>query len=293
MTAPAERTGLLLRIPDRPAAGTPPETVVMIHPGAIPLSHYRELSDGLAPTRELVLVDLEQVPEYFQAALTRGRATITVEEIAARVAEALRNSPVIGAAWVLAGWSFGGVISHALLDALDDGEGPELVVVLDALAPVPEFTAVDGALDRFAVLGWFAMYLAAKRGGTVTVTERELRAGDVEHGLEVVLRAAVAGGALRPGTGVAGLRKVFLAYHDGLLRNNELVATYRPHRTTTPLVLLRPAHGLVDRPGALGWDQLTPSPRVLHTPGDHYTMLRHPEAVRRFAEVPTAAAQHP
>lgn len=273
---------LLIRSPG--TAGPRARLVVMVHPGAIPVSHYRELAEGIGPSRELVIADLERVPEYFEAALTGGRTSTTIDEIASDVAKALRELPIADADWVLAGWSFGGAICHALLDALDAHELPRRVLVLDALAPVPEFTAADGDLDPLVVLGWFAMYLAAKRGGEVTVSPDELREQDFEHALAAVLRAGIAGGALLPGTTVAGLRKVFTSYRDGLLRNNKLVSTHRPQWTEVPFVVLRPERGLVDKPGALGWEQVADSPEVLHCPGDHYTMLRDPAAIRRFAE---------
>lgn len=254
---------------------------MLVHPGAIPVSHYLELAAGVEPLRDLVIVDLERMPAYFEAALTR-RVTTTIGEIAADVVRALRELPVAGRNWVLAGWSFGGTICHALLDLLDEDELPQRVLVLDALAPVPEFTARDGELDPVQVLGWFAMYLAAKRGGTVDV---RLRGTEFEPALAEVLDAAVAGGALLPGTTTAGLRKVFTTYRDGLLRNNHLVLAHSPQWTDVPLVVLRPERGLVDRPGALGWDQVAESPKVLRCPGDHYTMLRDPAAIRCFAEI--------
>lgn len=273
---------LLARAPRPP--GPPGELVLMVHPGAIPVSHYRELADGIGPSRELVIADLERIPAYFEAALTGGRAGTTIDEIAAVVAKALRELPIAGVDWVLAGWSFGGAICPALLDALDVTERPRQVLVLDALAPVPEFTAADGELDPLVVLGWFAMYLAAKRDGEVDVAPDELRGKEFESALAAVLHAGVAGGALLPGTTIAGLRKVFTSYRDGLLRNNQLVSTHSPQWTSLPLAVLRPERGLVDRPGALGWEQVAESPQVLHCPGDHYTMLRDPTAIRCFAE---------
>ncbi|WP_086664371.1 thioesterase domain-containing protein [Lentzea kentuckyensis] len=279
MTATRPDRPLLVRTPGR--RGDP---VVLIHPGAIPVSHYRDLAEGVDPVRELVIVDLEQMPAYFEAALTR-RITTTIDEIAADVARELRTLPVAGTNWVLAGWSFGGSICHALLDLLDEDELPQRVLVLDALAPVPEFTARDGELDPVQVLGWFAMYLAAKRGGIVDVPPERLRGREFEPALAEVLDAAVAGGALLPGTTTAGLRKVFTTYRDGLLRNNHLVLAHSPKWTDVPVVVLRPERGLVDRPGALGWDQVAESPKVLRCPGDHYTMLRDPAAIRCFAEI--------
>jgi thioesterase domain-containing protein len=283
MTVTGAGRPLLVRTPGR-RGDSPKDSIVLVHPGALPVSHYRDLADGVDPVRDLVIVDLERMPAYFEAALT-GRVTTTIDEMAADVARALRELPVAGSNWVLAGWSFGGAICHALLGLLDDDELPQRVLVLDGLAPVPEFTARDGELDPVEVLDWFAMYLAAKRGGTVDVPRERLRGKEFEPALAEVLEAAVAGGALLPGTTTAGLRKVFTAYRAGLLRNNHLVLHHSPKWTSVPMVVLRPERGLVDRPGALGWDQVAESPKVLRCPGDHYTMLRDPAAIRCFAEI--------
>ncbi len=73
-----------------PAAGTPRRRVLVVHPGALPAGHYAELAAVLPPDAALHVVDLEQVPEYFQAALRGGRAGVTVPELARQAADALR-----------------------------------------------------------------------------------------------------------------------------------------------------------------------------------------------------------
>jgi thioesterase domain-containing protein len=259
--------------------------VVLVHPGAIAVGAYRGLADALPAGVGLVVVDLEQVPAYYGAALTGGRTDTSVEAIADVALDAALGAVwSFAAPWVLAGWSFGGVITHAMLDRLPAADRPERVVVIDALAPVPEYTAdeTDG-LDRGVVLGWFAGYLGAKRGAVVAVDRDELAALPPDEGLAKVLDAGVAGGALRPGTPVAGLRKVFETYRDGLVRNNRLVRASTPTSTDVPLTLLRPERGLVTRPGALGWERLVSDPTVLTCPGDHYTTLASDRTAALFA----------
>lgn len=259
--------------------------VVLVHPGALAPASYLELATALQPRADLFVVDLEQVPEYFQAALTGGHPTITIPQLASRVDDALWERGLLSPPWVLAGWSFGGVIGHALTAALTDDELPEGLFVLDSIAPVPEYTKDDADLDPAMVLRWFAMYLAAKRNAAVQVPAGALDGKDFDSGLAVVLDAAIRDGALRPDTSLPGLRKAFRAYMDGLLRNNRLARGHQPVPTRVPVALVRPEFGLLDEEDPLGWGSLAPRLTVEHCPGDHYSMLRHPVAVRQIADL--------
>jgi thioesterase domain-containing protein len=262
--------------------------VVLVHPGALAVTNYVELAAALLPQAELFVVDLEQVPEYFQAALSGGHAGISIAELAARIDDALWERGLLSPPWLLAGWSFGGVVGQALTAALAEDEQPEGLFLLDSLAPVPAYTKTEGDLDLAMLLGWFAMYLAAKRGAPVPVPAAELAGVTLEAGLQLVLDAAIAHGALRPGTPLPGLRKVFNAYADGLLRNNRLASAHSAAPIPVPVCLFRPEHGLLDTPDPLGWTALAPRLTVRSCPGDHYSMLRHPAAVSLIA---TAAWQ--
>lgn len=259
--------------------------VVVVHPGALPTDHYRELAAALPPRTELHVVDLEQVPEYFQAALDGGRSDLTVSGVASRAADALRSRGLLSRPWTLVGWSFGGVVGHALTSFLSSAELPRQIVLLDSIAPVPEYTRGNDEIGPDLVIPWFCMYLAAKRGGAVPVP-RELAAGgdvDVDTLLQAVLEAALEHGALRPGTTLPGLRKVYDTYLDGLRRNNRLAEDFAPARARVPLTLLRPERGLLATPDPLGWEQLSDDLSVERTPGDHYSMLREPVTAKLAA----------
>ncbi|MEJ2855600.1 MULTISPECIES: thioesterase domain-containing protein [unclassified Saccharothrix] len=255
---------------DRPLVREfPPEgghPVVLVHPGAVPAAEYAELAQALAPA-SLSVVDLEQVPEYFEAALT-GVLTTSIDALADRVVAELRARGVPDR-WTLAGWSFGGVVAFTAVSRLGAEERPDRVVLLDSIAPVPEYTAADEDLDLSLVLGWFAMYLAAKRDRPV----------DASADLEAVLEAGLRSGALRPGTTLPGLRKVFTTYADGLRRNNSLARAHTPVPVDVPVTLVRPERGLLATPDPLGWDSLAPGLSTTACPGDHYSMLRHPGAL--------------
>lgn len=263
--------------------------VVVIHPGALPAEQYRELAAALPHGTDLRVVDLEQVPEYFQAALSGGKTDITVLDVASRAADELRARDLFSGPWTLMGWSFGGVVGHALTSLLAEAELPSRAVLLDSIAPVPQYTRAEDEIGPDLVLPWFCMYLAAKRGGAVPVPREILAADntDVDAALQTVLEAALEHGALRPGTTLPGLRKVYDTYLDGLRRNNRLSYAFEPVRARVPVTLLRPERGLLGTPDPLGWEQLSDDLNVEHTPGDHYSMLSDPVAMK-FAALAAA-----
>ncbi|MFH0241283.1 thioesterase domain-containing protein [Streptomyces sp. HK10] len=271
--------------------------VLVIHPGAVPAAHYADLAEALPPGTGLHVVDLEQVPEYFRAALDSGRVTTSIDLLASRAAEALRSRGLLSGPWTLLGWSFGGVVGHALAGLLEQGERPRRLVLLDSIAPVPGYVQPEEAIGHGLALPWFCMYLAAKRGGGPDSLPTDFPDGPdgpdgkPDAALERVLRAGLDSGVLRPGTTLPGLRKVYDTYLDGLRRNNRLAAAHRPRPAGPPLVLLRPERGLLATPDPLGWSELCDDLSTGQTPGDHYSMLRDPEALRHIAAaaVPEAA----
>ncbi|NEB03419.1 thioesterase domain-containing protein [Streptomyces sp. SID13726] len=262
-------------------------TVYVVHPGALPAVVHQGLADALPDGDGLTVLDLGAVAEYADAALTGGRAATTVADLADRLLAAM--APVNGP-WTLVGWSFGGVLAHAMTRSLPAGRLPERLVLLDSIAPTEEYQQPDDALEPALLLGWFAMYLGAKRGRTVALAPDALAGRDVDDGLPVVLDAALAAGALLPGTPLPGLRKLYDTYVDGLLRNNRLTAPHRPGPAPLPLVLVKAERSLIPGDPTLGWRPLARHGLALHTcPGDHYTMLSRPDALGVIAPLLAAA----
>jgi thioesterase domain-containing protein len=266
--------------------GLPP--VVLVHPGALPPSVYNGLIAALPAGPAVLVADLERVPEYPEAALHPERATeLTIESLGERVLRWLPDGLPPG--FVLAGWSFGGTVALDVVRRLDNEVSA--LVVLDALAPVREYTVDDDGLDADdRVTEWFAMYLAARRGVSAPTTPQV--AGVTER-LLALLDAGVRTGLLLPGTTPEGLRKAYQAYAGGLARNNRLSKRYPAvvSRVDTPVALVRPACGMVRTPGALGWGQVASTVTVHSCPGDHYSMLAEPAGVRLVAELCAAALE--
>ncbi|MFI6011211.1 thioesterase domain-containing protein [Streptomyces sp. NPDC051243] len=259
-------------------------TVYMVHPGALPAQAYQGLADALPECDGLTVLDLGAVPEYAEAALTGGRAATTVPALAERLLAAM--APVDGP-YTLAGWSFGGVLAVEMARALR----PERLVLLDSIAPTDEYKQPDDALEPALLLGWFAMYLGAKRDSAVELAPDALTGLGTEEGLPVVLDAAVAAGALLPGTPLPGLRKLYDTYVDGLLRNNRLTAPHRPEPAPVPLVLVKAERSLLPGDPTLGWPPLAPHGLTVRgCPGDHYTMIGRPDSLDVIAPLLRASS---
>lgn len=258
-------------------------TVYVVHPGALAPQVYRGLADALPEGDGLTVLDLGAVPDYADAALTGGRAATTVEALAERLLTDLHPA---SAPYVLAGWSFGGVLASAMLHAPAAGRRPERLVLLDSIAPTEEYQQPDDALEPALLLGWFAMYLGAKRERPVPLAPGALDGCGVDDGLPVVLDAATASGALLPDTTLPGLRKLYDTYVDGLLRNNRLVAAHRPAPVPLPVTLVKAERSLIPGDDTLGWLPLTPHGLTVHPcPGDHYTMLGRPDSLGVVAQL--------
>lgn len=258
-------------------------TVFLVHPGALAAEVYRDLGAALPEGAGLTVLDLGGLPQYWEAALTGGRAPTTVEELAGHLLQVL-DGVHDGGPYTLAGWSFGGVLAHAMIELMPDDRRPERLLLLDSIAPVGGYKQPDEALDPPLLLRWFGMYLGAKRSVRVPLDTGALEGCDTDAGILQVLDAGIASGALRPETPVAGLRKLYDTYVDGLLRNNRLTAPYQPARARRPLVLLKAESGLIPGDQALGWAPLAARGlEVRQCPGDHYTMLTHPDSVATIA----------
>ncbi|QUG99412.1 alpha/beta fold hydrolase [Saccharopolyspora erythraea] len=260
--------------------------VVLVHPGALPLSCYRPIAAELSGDTSLHVVDLEKVPEYFEAALTDHDTGLSLDGMAERVHRELAACDLLGDDVVLGGWSFGGVVGYAVAARSAPRQRPRRLLVADSIAPVAEFTTTtDDEIGPELLLPWFAMYLGAKRGVAIDLDAGDVRGMDVEAGLERALTAVLDAGALPPDTSVAGLRGVYRAYSRGLLRNDRVARDYAAKPVDVPITLVRPRSGLLGGSRPLGWDQLAAAGlSTLDCPGDHYSMLSDPDAVAVIAD---------
>ncbi|MFF4505975.1 thioesterase domain-containing protein [Streptomyces sp. NPDC001401] len=277
--------------PADPAA----RTVVAVHPGALPATAWQTVAARLPEDHALHLCDLGNVPEYFAAALVPTLSVIGVRELADRCLTELTAAGLTDRRFTLVGWSFGGVVAYEIAARLDtQGPGDRVeglveglvddLVVLDSIAPVAAFQRPDEALQPAMLLTWFAMYLGAKRGRRLTLEPAVLDGLGEEDGLGVLLAEAVEQGVLQDGTEPAGLRKLYTAFHTGLVRNNRCTAGYLPDPLDRTVTVVKPERSLLPDSPDLGWSGLSGRPlRQLAVPGDHYTMLHEPETADTLA----------
>lgn len=264
--------------------------VYAVHPGALAPSAWHELAAALPEGTGFALLDLQAIPEFLTAAWSPDDAALPgIPELADRFLAALAadgpdgrpDGRLADRPFRLVGWSFGGIVAFEMATRLHAAGSDDLLadlVLLDSIAPVPDFKRPDELLDAGMLLRWFGMYLGAKRNQPFIpqLPPVDSRA----EGLPLLLDAAVAQGVLPPDTELAGLGKLYDAYLGGLSRNNRCTNPYQPAPLDRPLTLVKAEHSLLPGRGDLGWSELTRHSLHQQTvPGDHYTMLREPSAV--------------
>jgi thioesterase domain-containing protein len=289
----------LLR-PFRGPAGRPRLWVYAIHPGGLPADVWEGLATALPADVGLSVFDLQNVPEYFEAALTGGMPSTTLPDLAGRCRAALaeqRAATGTQLPYALVGWSFGGVVAFEVARGLAGGDRPEHLVLLDSIAPTPEFKRTEDLLEPPLLIRWFAMYLAAKRRRPLSAEPQVpvppvaiagrggvSAAEATEAGLAALLRTVTGNGVLPADTPLAGLRKLYDSYVGGLLRNNHLVLPYQPQPLGWPLTMVKASRSLLPEYGDMGWSDLAPL-RLEHVEGDHYSILSDPSAWAAVADL--------
>ncbi|AHH98386.1 thioesterase domain-containing protein [Kutzneria albida] len=256
--------------------------VVLVHPGALPATVHQDLAAALGT---LHVVDLEQLPAYRRMMVTGEQDGLSVAGLAESAAEQLRAAGLLHGPWLLAGWSVGGVVGYALTELLAEHQLPAHLVLLDSIAPARGYRRSREDFTAEVLLPWFVTYLAAKRGGRLSLPGKRFRGMDAETGLRLVLAAGIDSGLLWPDTTLAGLCKVYEVYLHGLFRNVGLTSAHRAGAARVPITLVRPENGLIDTADPLGWQRLATDLRVLRCPGDHYSMLRDPVTVALVARL--------
>jgi thioesterase domain-containing protein len=217
----------------------------IVHSGPLPPSVWNRLRAYLT----LRVIDLETITPYWEAGRTGEPGELTMDVLVRRVRADLPE----GGPRVLLGWDFGGLVAHALAGPRDH------VVALDTTAPAAE----PDELGDETLLRDFAAYIAVRRGRALHLVP----APPVDAAL-----AALAGD-----TGLAGMRRLYVAYARGRRRDRTLAAAHTP--PARPLTLVRAARGPAR---ALGWDGHADL-EVLASAGDHYSMLTEPAAVAHLA----------
>jgi len=222
--------------------------------------------------------------QEYREAMTGGRRDVTVERLAGGLAAQLPRQ----GSYVLAGWSFGGLVALALAGRPDlhTRDAPlDQVVLLDTAASWRDAGLSGPALRPHQALIWFCMLLGARMGRAFPVDPVRL-SGVLDDALGHIRALGIEQGVLPPDTTVPWLRELFAGFMDGMLRNGRMAESFRPRRMPSRLILVKPEGSLFPGDSDLGWRSLAgPGLRVVSCPGDHYSLLTDPAALARLATV--------
>jgi thioesterase domain-containing protein len=195
--------------------------------------------------------------------------------------------------YLLAGYSFGGVVAYEMAQQLTaSGSNIALLGIIDR--PVPDSliagSSVPAPLDAEWSIG--VMRLVESLWGVRLASEEDVRPLSVDELLERILHAITSGA--NGHSGAAALRGAVEAAGEELLRNIFRVVEanaaasrrYEPRPFSGPITLFRAAerHASMNHDFAaiqedpfLGWAGLSRHPISVHTiPGDHFSMIAPP-----------------
>jgi amino acid adenylation domain-containing protein/non-ribosomal peptide synthase protein (TIGR01720 family) len=218
-----------------------------------------------------------------------GELERTVQEMAATNVAAIRKKRPHGP-YILAGWSFGGMIALEMAHQFrDSGESVAMLAILDTnlkvrgQQPLPKrLGETHGDLPIKTQQDWAKIILRFARPGRA-IPEEELR--QFER-VEDQITYAIERGVLPPALSV----EAAMCYVRASAANTRARDTYVPQPYPGPIVLFRAMRGHVLRcpDPTLGWQEIALGGlEIIDAPGEHDTFVERPyveEVARRFRE---------
>ncbi|HEY5197247.1 MAG TPA: beta-ketoacyl synthase N-terminal-like domain-containing protein [Solirubrobacteraceae bacterium] len=274
--ATIEQQARLLREPESTADtplrllrdGPAPTPLFLFHPGGGDTLVYRQLVDHLDPSLTVWGCD-------------RFDGALSVEERAGRYVELLTEVQPSGP-YLLAGWSFGGVLAYETAVRLHAaGERVELLALIDTILPLPDPPGLDEAKVIELRFQRFAAFLEAAYGKPVSLPYERMAGLDDDEQTDIVIAAIVAAGLIDPDANEAILRHQRTSYLDV-----RAVERYRPATYDGPVVFYSPRDlqtaGMRDprfdrHDPARGWDAFCGERlEIVSVPGHHLSLLDSP-----------------
>lgn len=258
--------------------------LVCIHPGWLAVHHYQALADAM-PGWSIHVVEIGLCPQYWQAPAGEGGVDRRADDLVDHIVDAL-CSRFPAAPIVLSGWSFGGVIAHAVAGRWPLPGQIKALAMLDSIAPRPGVDLGRVRRARRVSARWFVQYFNAHKGCSLRLPWWRPIA-DEQVVLRFLHRQALRQGAVQPGTSYQGFRKLFTGFTDGLARNGRLAAGLTARHFGGPALLFRARRGLLRRFMLfrhMGWGSLTTRLELSTVPFDHYTVLTDAACVRAIGE---------
>jgi amino acid adenylation domain-containing protein len=236
---------------------------------------YRKLAESLGPDRPFYALQARDVEPGDGPPETR------VEAMAERYLQAIRDVQPRGP-YLLAGWSFGGLVAFEMAHRLAQAEEEVgLLALIDSFAPG---SRPDRELDET----FFLVTVAGEAGLSLDpAAVEELQALAPSERLTRFAALAAQAGVLPEGAAEPTLRRLF-GVHTA---HRAAARAYRPGVYPGRITLLRAAEILSEDAAVLarrdptyGWSGHTAQKlRVLSVPGNHFSIMEEP-CVRRLAE---------
>ncbi|HKH45402.1 MAG TPA: non-ribosomal peptide synthase/polyketide synthase [Thermoanaerobaculia bacterium] len=215
----------------------------------------------------------------------------TIEEMAAEYLQAVRSVQPAGP-YLLAGYSFGGIVAFEMARQLtDSGEEVALLALLDQGAPVGDEAA---EVDTAAVIADMVRHHAGDRGTTPALHADELRGLPLEAQLARGLEILGSMEALGPGFDIPLLRDLTLGWSSRATASERYKVFTYPGTITLfrassvdPAALreLTPQRRQIFEDPTFGWGTVAAGGVEVHTvPGSHMTIIAAPH-VETLAEI--------
>ncbi|HEV7975506.1 polyketide synthase [Amycolatopsis sp.] len=248
------------------ANGTQPP-LFFFHPAGGDTAVYRQLGELLDPA----------VPLY---GLDRREGPSSVEDKVRQYLPELRSVQSHGP-YRLAGWSYGGHLAFETAQQLRRaGEDVEVVVLIDAIIPLPNLTGLPDEELNAKRFKHFGEFLEASYGRKLDLPfERMARLGDEEQ-VQLLVDTIRSSGLINTAVSEAILHHQRTSFLD-----TRSLERYRPESYDGRVVLFSAAEpipgGLKDErfdrsDPARGWDAVCPELDVVTVPGHHLSLLDPP-----------------
>ena len=243
-----------------------------VHPVGGNVLCYLDLARHLAPEQPFYALQSPQPGDAPPAAL---------EAMAARYLQALRRVRPQGP-YRLGGWSMGGLVAFAMAQQLEaEGEKVELLAVIDTLPPPAE--PLPPAADE-ELVAEFIQDLAHLLGMEVGIVPEKLRGLPAREKLDRAIELAQAAGVLAADLGPDQMRPLFEMFAANARASRSFVR--RPYAGSLSLYLAEQTLAARGEEILAGWRQAAAGGvEVVTLPGDHYSLLRQPQAERLAAEL--------
>jgi amino acid adenylation domain-containing protein len=238
----------------------PKRPLFCLHPGGGTVLSYTNLACHLDPQRpfyglESLGLDEEQKP-YAQ-----------IEDMAAYYIEAMQAVQPQGP-YLLAGWSFGGLVAFEMAQQLQARDQQVSFLGLLDISAVPEASEELQELDDVA----FLIKLLAE---DISLSLEHIRQLEPDEQLLYLIEQARQFNLIPPDLGLVEVRRLLQIFTSHI----QAAKTYIPQPYPGRVTLFRASEGAVadSQDLTLGWEELATEGVDLHwVPGDHHTMVVEP-----------------